>query len=179
MPEKSSELSEPAEVSSWAFYGISTFEHEQCQQKKNFDPSKQCPICEHEHVLKLGKNNLTKIWDAKFKLAWIRRSECCHYYEWLQLSAKNLSDTHSMNYSSKALIAKAKLRAISQFKKFQQLQLLTPELNYLEVLKQRCAHGAFLNYFGNSPRNWLVWRQMRISRLDSSQVSLDIWGTQQ
>ena len=24
---------------------------------------------------------------------------------------------------------------------------MTPELNYLEVLKQRCAHGAFLNYF--------------------------------
>ena len=77
------------------------------------------------------------------------------------------------------LIAKAKLWAISQFKKFQQLQLVTPELNYLEVLKQRCAHGAVLSYFGNSPRNWLVWRQMRMSRLDSPQVSLDRWGTQQ
>ena len=88
----------------------------------------------------MGKNNLTKIWDAKFKLAWIRRSECCHYYESLHLSHKNLSDNHSMNYSSKALIVKAKLRAITQLKKLQRSQLVTPDLNYLEVLKQRCAH---------------------------------------
>ena len=50
------------------------------------------------------------------------------------------------------LIAKAKLWAISQFRKFQQLQLVTPELNYLEVLKQRCAHGAFLSYFAKFSR---------------------------
>ena len=31
LPVKSSELSEPAEVSSCAVYGISTFEHEECQ----------------------------------------------------------------------------------------------------------------------------------------------------
>ena len=151
-PKNSTELSEPAKSFSRVVYGISTFEHEVCQQRKKFDASEQCPIFEHKHVLKLGKNNLTKIWDAKFKLAWIRRSECCHYYEWLQLSHKNLSNTHSMNYSSKALIAKAKLRAISQFKKFRQLQLVTPELNYLEVLKQRCAHGVFLSYFAKFSR---------------------------
>ena len=34
LPVKSSELSEPAEVSSCAVYGISTFEHEECQSKK-------------------------------------------------------------------------------------------------------------------------------------------------
>ena len=116
-PGNSTELSEPAKTSSRAVYGISTFEEKECQQNKNFDASEQCPICEHKHVLKLGKNNLTKTWGAKFKLAWIRRSQGCHYYEWLHLSDKSLSDTHSMNYSSKALFAKAKLRAISQFKK--------------------------------------------------------------
>ena len=136
-PGKSTELSEPDKIFSRALYGISTFEEKECQQNKSFHASKQCPICEPEHVLKMGKNNLTKIWDAKFKLAWIRRSECCHYYESLHLSHKNLSDNHSMNYSSKALIAKAKLRAITQLKKLQQLQLVTPDLNYLEVLKQR------------------------------------------
>ena len=62
MPEKGSELSEPAEVSSWSVHGISTFEHEECQKKKNFDPLEQWPICQHEHVLKMGKNNLKKTW---------------------------------------------------------------------------------------------------------------------
>ena len=63
--------------------------------EKNFDPLEQYPISEHEHVLKLGKNNLTKIWDAKVKLAWIRRFECGHYYEWPNLSDKKMSVTHS------------------------------------------------------------------------------------
>ena len=44
-------------------------------------------------------------------------------------------------------MANAKLRAISQFKKLQQLHLVTPELKQVEVQKQRCAHGACLSYF--------------------------------
>ena len=44
-------------------------------------------------------------------------------------------------------MANAKLRAISQFKKLQQLHLVTPELKQVEVQKQRCAHGSCLSYF--------------------------------
>ena len=71
--------------------------------------------------MKLGKNNLKKIWEPKFKLAWMRRSECGHNYIWPYSSDKNLSVTHSRIYCSKDLIANAKLWAISQLKKLQQL----------------------------------------------------------
>ena len=81
----------------------------------------QCPICEQQHVLKLGKNNLKKIWEPKFKLAWMRRFECGHNYLWPYSSDKNLSGTHSRSYCSKDLIANAKLRATSQLKKLPQL----------------------------------------------------------
>ena len=63
----SSELSEPAEFFSRAGYGIIIFEHDECQQKKNYDAPEQCPISEQKHVLKLGKNNFTKTWEAEFK----------------------------------------------------------------------------------------------------------------
>ena len=78
-------------------------------------------MCEQQHVLKLGKNNLEKIWEPKFKLPWIRRSECGHNYIWPYSADKNLSGTHSRIYCSKDLIANTKLRAISQLKKLQQL----------------------------------------------------------
>ena len=49
------------------------------------------------------------------------RSECAHNYLWPYSSDKNLLGTQSISYCSKALIAKAKLLAISQMKKLQQL----------------------------------------------------------
>ena len=130
-------------------YGHSTLAHKEVERKKPFDGSEQCPICGHEHVLKLGKKTLTKTWDSKFKLAWIRCSECGHNYVWPYLSDKNLSDIYSTSYSSQASIPAAKLRGNSQFKLLQQLQLVTPEMKHLQVLEQGCAHGAFLNYFAN------------------------------
>ena len=90
-------------------------------RKKNFEPLKQCPLCEQQHDLKLGKKNLKKTWEPKFKLAWMRRSECGQNYMWPNSSDKNLSGTYSRIYCSKELIANAKLRAISQLKKLQQL----------------------------------------------------------
>ena len=119
------------------------------QQKKPFDGSEQCPICGHEHLFKLGKKNLTKTWDAEFKLAWMRCSECGHNYVWPYLSDKNLSDIYSTNYSSQASVGNAKMRANSQFKMLHQLQLVTPEIKHLEVLELGCAHGALLNHFAN------------------------------
>ena len=51
----------------------------------------------------------------------MRSSECGHKYLGPYTSDENLSGTHSRSYCSKALIANAKLLAISQIKKLQQL----------------------------------------------------------
>ena len=116
--------------------------------EKNFDPLEQCPICEQQHVLKLSKNNLKKTWEPKFKLAWMRRSECGHghIYMWPISSDKNLSGTHSRIYCSKELYANAKLRAISQLKKLQQLTR-DPRVETFGGAEARMCPRSFLNYF--------------------------------
>ena len=56
--------------------------------------------------MELGKENLKKSWEHKFKLAGVRRSECGHNYMWPYSFDKNLSCIHSLSYCSKALNSK-------------------------------------------------------------------------
>ena len=141
------ELNKPARIFSGVYSHMMS--HEEVQRKKPFNGSELCPICGHNHVFKMGRKTLTETWDAKFKLFWMRCSDCGHGYVWPYLSNKNLSDIYSTNYSRQSAIAKLKLRASSQFEMLQRLHLVTPEIKHMKVLEQGCAHGALLNYFAN------------------------------
>ena len=103
---------------------------------------------------------LSLLWEAIF----IWQKNVGHSFQELMLESSNCTSQTASNQS---------------IQKVSTVTTRDPRVELFGGSEAEMCPRAFLSYFGNTPRNWLVWRQMRMSRLDSSQVSLDRCGTQQ